>query len=778
MRPAPATVIIIWLIIIVCSAALLISSVRIASDLTSFLAGESESGDRTILEALRSGAGNRTIILSLEGAPAERLAQTSNRLIATLRKTGQFEYALNGSLAGREHDLDKLFKWRYLLSSNIKEGRFEPEQLRLELLSRLDELSSLTGAFTQKNLQADPTAEFRTVAQNMSGNIERATKHGVWFSPNGNRALMLLSSNASAFDIDEQEKLINLIKETFKAINTSSEMELGLTGPGIFSVESRTFIKAEAQRITVTASLIVMLFLLLLFRSFTAIILSALPLLTGVIFAITTVQLFFGYVHGITIAFGATIVGVAVDYPIHLMSHKMKGGKARETANRIGSTMIIGAITTSIGYAAMVFSGFVGLNQLGLFSIVGTLVAVISARYILPIAIPDSFFLPERIFRLAVIRSIADHANLVTPVLIVLSTLAATFLLFGSTPLWNDDISQLNVISENSRKLDKKLRAELNAPDAMRLITVKGASVEQILQTSEALAIKLDTLVEQGSVGGYDMAARYLPSLKTQQLRQSSIPDEELLRKNVSIATSGLIFKEKTFEPFIQDVIAASSSQLVDVESIRGTPIGLKLSLLLTHSRGESIALVPLHNVQDENDLIELVKSIGANSVRYINIKNESTKLISKYRSEAVTVCLFGSLAIIVALFFFLGSIRDMGRVLISVAGPIAIVLFVLSRWEGGLSIFHLVSILLVAGLGIDYTLFLNRHSSVTEERDRALSSTLICNISTILVFGILAMSELYVLSAIGATVFLGATLSLVFGLATRRAPNVPNNAV
>ncbi|VAX15179.1 hypothetical protein MNBD_NITROSPINAE04-281 [hydrothermal vent metagenome] len=769
MKLKPVTVIIAWLAIISCAGALLFSSVRLVSDLTFFLGGDNDAGNNSIIEDLRSGANGRIIILGLEGASTIKLAKASGKLAEALRQTGRFEYILNGTSSGHEYNLDKLFKWRYLLSPNMKEGRFEPKQLRSELVDRLDELSSLTGVFTGKYLESDPTAEFRAIVKNMSGNIERATKHGVWFSPDGNRALMLLSSKASAFNIDEQEKLIGLIKRTFKETNPLGEIKLGLTGSGIFSVESRAFIKAEAQRITVLASGVVIVFLLVVFRSFIAVVLSALPLLTGIVFAVAATQLLCGYVHGITIAFGATIIGVAVDYPIHVMSHKMKGEKAQATVERIGSTLIIGAFTTSIGYAAMVFSGFAGLNQLGVFSIAGTLAAAISARYILPMAVADDFFLSDPVSSAPMISFFANRARLITPILILFAIFSAISLVFDGMPVWDDNLSKLNVVSESGRRLDEKLRAELNAPDALRFITVKGASVEGVLQKSEALTVRLDELVEQGALGGYDMAAKYLPSINTQRLRQKSIPDKEVLRKNLSAAVSGLIFKKDTFEPFIRDVIDASSSKFANLENMRGTPIGLKLSLLLKKVDGKSIALIPLYRVQNENDLIELAKSTGKHGVRYINIKSESTNLIKEYRSEAVTACILGLFAIIVALFVFLDSIRDIGRILISVAGPIAIVMFILSRLEGGLSIFHLVSILLVAGLGIDYALFLNRDFPTQEERNRTLSSALICNISTILVFGILAMSELYVLSSIGSTVFLGAALSLVFSLATRK---------
>ena len=79
-------------------------------------------------------------------------------------------------------------------------------------------------------------------------------------------------------------------------------------------------------------------------------------------------------------------------------------------------------------------------------------------------------------------------------------------------------------------------------PDVGDLIVVEGASEEEVLQRSEMLALVLDPLVKNGDLAGYDLAARYLPSRKTQQARQASLPDRETLERNLTSAVQGLPF--------------------------------------------------------------------------------------------------------------------------------------------------------------------------------------------------------------------------------------------
>ena len=53
--------------------------------------------------------------------------------------------------------------------------------------------------------------------------------------------------------------------------------------------------------------------------------------------------------------------------------------------------IVLGVLTSICGFSAMLFSGFNGLAQLGLFSIVGLVVAVAVTRWVLPGLMPAGF---------------------------------------------------------------------------------------------------------------------------------------------------------------------------------------------------------------------------------------------------------------------------------------------------------------------------------------------------------------------------------------------------
>ena len=119
--------------------------------------------------------------------------------------------------------------------------------------------------------------------------------------------------------------------------------------------------------------------------------LGLLPVLSGVIAGIAGVSLGFGFVHGITLGFGVTLIGEAVDYAIYLFTQTAPGAAPAATLPRIWPTLRLGMLTSVCGFSAMLLSSFIGFAQLGLFTIVGLVVALAVTRFVLPALLRRSF---------------------------------------------------------------------------------------------------------------------------------------------------------------------------------------------------------------------------------------------------------------------------------------------------------------------------------------------------------------------------------------------------
>jgi predicted exporter len=122
-------------------------------------------------------------------------------------------------------------------------------------------------------------------------------------------------------------------------------------------------------------------------------------------------------------------------------------------------------------------------------------------------------------------------------------------------------------------------------------------------------------------------------------------------------------------------------------------------------------------------------------------------------------------------------ALRDRHRVL-RVLSPMALttvmILAILHAFGVALSLFHLIALVLAAGLGLDYALFFEHAADDPAEQRRTLHAVLVCSLSTWMVFVLLAFMELPVLRAIGVTVGIGVASNFVLALLLTREARVP----
>jgi predicted exporter len=161
--------------------------------------------------------------------------------------------------------------------------------------------------------------------------------------------------------------------------------------------------------------------------------------------------------------------------------------------------------------------------------------------------------------------------------------------------------------------------------------------------------------------------------------------------------------------------------------------------------------------------LKQIVTGWNLSHVGYVDLKEESNRLMTDYRDRTFSVVLWGGLAIAVILAMALKSLKLVGPVFLPILSALLVMVALVNASGESLSLFHVATFLLVIGLGLDYALFFNRSEGSAEGRARTLYGLLVCATSTILVFGILATSTIPVLHAIGLTASIGSFCCLLF---------------
>ena len=212
-------------------------------------------------------------------------------------------------------------------------------------------------------------------------------------------------------------------------------------------------------------------FLYWVYRSWRMLALGALPIVTGILLGVVATLLIFGSIHRITLAFGLTLLGVAIDYPLHLFSHTHRGETLKATARRIMPPMLLGALTTVAAFVVLGTGGFVGLTQLAVFIGAGLVAAVATALWVLPGLTGD-----KRLFAGAKpsARQSWSAPGWLAPAFLGVSVLALGLLISRGETIWESDLSALSPVPQTAKLLDGSLRADLGAPDLRYLFLVSG----------------------------------------------------------------------------------------------------------------------------------------------------------------------------------------------------------------------------------------------------------------------------------------------------------------
>ena len=770
MSPSSRAAVAAWLILVTACGYWLTQRLVLTTDMSAFLPQAATPAQEILIGQMRSGVTSRLLLIAIEGASESGLANASAGLADQLARSGQFENVANGDAARTAKDLERIFALRYVLSPGVSAERFTAEGLRAALQESLALLASPLSAQFRSRLPQDPTGESLRLARLFAKPGGPESRNGVWFSGDGRRALLIAQTRAPGFDLNAQAVAIATIQESYAKIAPQGAL-LRLAGPGVAAVSARATVERDATRSSTIATIGILLLLVFVYRSPLPAVFSALPAASGLLGGVTAVSLWFGSIHGITAGFAAILIGEAVDYPTYLYAQAGRGEALDATLGRIGATLRLAVLTTACGAMSMLLSSFDGLAQLGFLTIVGVIVAGLVTRWVLPALTPTGILerklaLPQLDFP----RSWKLGTGAAWLAVAALSC-AALFAIARNERLWDDDLSNLTPIPEELKALDRNLRSQLGAPDPRHLVIVTGSDRETVLQRSERLSQTLDTIVAAGGIGGYELAARILPSAKTQQERRAALPDARTLAANLERAMVGLPFRPDAFAPFLADVERARNQPSMTPESLDGTALGTRTGSLLFPGAGGWVALVPISSARDPIALAAALRAGGDSGVLLLDLKGEADALVAGYRAEALRLLGIGLLCI--ALLIYAGSrnFAATARVLAPVLAAALLDVATLSCVGVQLTLFHLVALLLVIGVGTNYSLFFNRPHADRREHALMLLSLAVASFATLMSALALASCGTPVLRAIGVTVALGTIYALTLSaLLARRA--------
>jgi len=790
-------------------AGLVAPRLRVESDLTQLIPAGGDEASRLMTRQIRSGVASSLVLVGLEGADEGRLAATSRGLQARLQREPGIMFAQNGSTLLNPDTIGWLFAHRYLLAPNTTPAAFTVAALHADFVRLRAALASSASPLASQYGVPDPTGALPALLGAWRGSAAASLRHGVWFAPEGGpgpdggsgaehgagdgagpggghraepdarggghpgsdgpRALLVVRLRAGASDGAAQvAALAALRRDADAAASAAGVAHLRLLegGAPVFARAAQASVEHDVRLLSVASLLLVTGWLTWRFRS--PWMLAAIGVTVPASFAVAclAVQFAFGFVHAITLGFGATMLGITVDYPVLLVGHRKIGEPGPDTIRRIGRAFTLSVLTASLGLSGMIGSSFRGIAQLGLFSVSGILTAAALTGWLLPRLIERAGLAPAyagargRLPRLEGLRRFRLWGLL--PPALALAVLAG----LGGVRL-DRDLAALTPVPARLLAGDAALRADLGAPDVGIAALVRADSPDGVLARETALLPALDALRaggRPGADGAFDsveIAARLLPDQATQAARQAALPDEATLAARIGAAQAGLGFTPAAFDAFRQAVAAARAGPRVSPGDLPSDLLRSRLDALLFRADGAWYGAVIPTGLHDAAAFRALFA--GRPGWQVLDVRAATGRLVGFYTSQAWPALLAGGgLAVLV----LLAGTRDawrVARIVGAIAATLLVTVAVLMLVHGSLSLIELVSLQFVGGIGLDYALFFARTQIDAEERARTLRTLVTCNVMALLTFSLLCLCRTPLLRQIGETVCLGILLALGF---------------
>lgn len=774
--------IVLWLAVLAGLGAVILRT-PVVTDLSAFMPSAPSERQQMLVDQFKEGIIARLVIVGIEGGDAAERARLSRALADTLRPLPEFLGVQNGSADEQARDRSYFFENRYLLSPAVTPERYSEPGLRDAIGATLADISGSAGMLIKQLLPRDPTGEVRELLVAFEGGEQPPSTEGVWSTRDGARALLLLQTRAEGSDLEAQAQALAAVQRAFEAIpQRQAETRLLMTGTGVFSVQSRSLIQGEVRRLAIASLVLVVGLLWLVYRSWRLLGLNLLPMLTGTLAGITAVSLVYGNIHGITLGFGTTMIGEAVDYAIYLFVQR-PGPTAQRAFWR---TLWLGLLTSVAGFLALLGSGFPGLVQLGLYSTAGLLAAVLVTRYVLPPLMParlPAIDLPRTGALLQ--RAVQLAPRLRSLLLLFVAAMLAVAALHAER-IWNRSISALNPVPRAAQQLDEELRRDLGASELRYLAVLIAPDAEQGLQLSERASRVLQALTREGQLAGYSAPSQVLPSRASQQARQAALPEAAELQRRLVAALAGQPLRAERLQGFVADAERNRTRPPLTRADLDGTAAALLYDTLLVQRERDVLVLLPLRPVLREGEatldldrIDAALQAEGLAQATVIDLLAETNALFDSYLQEALLFSGLGCLAILAILLCMLRSVPRALRVALPLACAVLGVTGVLLLAGTALTILHLVGLLLVVAIGSNYALFFDSSNTSTglQEQRQTLVSLVSANLTIVGSFGMLALSSVPVLAILGHTVGLGTVLALLFS-AVLASPSVTSPPV
>ena len=730
---------------------------NVSTELTSLLPATEQDASSAAAASQFARSFNHRVLFLVSSSERVDARAAATELDIKLNDSKSFEQLLTYIQPERWQQIASFYyPWRYALLNSRLQGLATDklgDQLVQQTLSRL---TSPVNVLTPQQLITDPLQQlpqwFAQLA-NDTGNVKN--DDGLLVVNNGQYHVLISGLLAGeTLSPGDQTRLVNQINSSIDQIQQQFPNVSIISNGMIFYAKAGADLAQNEVSTISSGSLVGIIALLwLVFRTWSPLLLCLISVSTGIITGYIVTWLVFGEVHVITLVFGASLTGVSIDYTFHYMTNWLHQGdqwSPRTGLKHILPGISLGLITSLLGYLPMLATPFPGLQQMAIFSSAGLLAAWLTVVLAYPVLLRRAPK-PQQCNRLLPLidRFLTIWNSSSVRWRYAIALFPAFFaIIFLPRLETNDDIRQLQSRPAALVAAEEQARAIIGQLPDNRFFLVRGSSPEQLLQRNEQLAKWLNHQVDANKLQGYRAISDLLPSEQTQRCNQKKVAHIFSHQLPGLWQQLGFAAGQQAQAQFDQ-----RNKKPLTPETWLNSPVASVYShLWLGQINGEYFSAVIPSGIRNDWQPEQAEMLPG---VEFIDKTTDTSQLFGRYRA-LMGWLLLGAYVMIWAVLACRYGIPGAVQVVLPPLLAVLTTLSLLALTGQPINLFHVLALIMVLGIGIDYTLFF--HEAGCEQRYTFMAITLSA-ITTLLSFGLLTLSSTAAIAGFGQTVLIGITV-------------------
>lgn len=636
------------------------------------------------------------------------------------------------------------------------EARLDPEAVRRRMAGNYSALLGMNGLLAKHFIQADPLGFLEVLLAKINGlrMFDGARlRDGFLVRPDGRALLMLLKTDVPVTDAGRSEVLMGEVEAALARL--PADVTATVVSGHRYALANAGTIKADLRRVFAVSGLGLLLIFGIFIRSRDVVWIALLP---GAVLLIATAVLAWCYdaVSGVTLGFGAVLLGITVDFALHVwFAMRHAGVPPGQAVARVARPVLYGAATSMGAFLALATSDIPGIRQLAAFALAGLAAGLLLALLVLP------HLLRPGALRPATPRRLVDGRwNL--PLALLTAVVLLAGLCSGSGVGMNRQLRAVGMVTEDLRRDERQLRENWGGTRDQAVLFAEGDTLDEALQRNHQVARLLAAKLPDDHPLSLDLL---WPPAEVQQANRARWSQfvarhAPAIDAALTVGPAAYGFSGQAFAPFSRFLQTPPGP--LDAAAVERAGLGALSAMLQARHQGRHYLLTLL---PDEPRVHELAAAgVLPQGVTLVSSRRLGALLgqaLSKDFVMFVAVAC-GSMFLLLLLFF-----RRVGFALLAMApllGGLVGVLLMLRLGGGAFNMFNVAALPLVIGLGADYGIFMVCRARSGQDHGTA-RAVLVSGLTTVVGFGALVMARHPALHTLGLTVLVGVGVAIPMAL-------------